>query len=206
MLEREAHWQTVYATKSQSEVSWFQARPEPSLGLIADTGLGLAARVVDIGGGGSHLVDFLLDAGYERVTVLDVAEHALTAVRARLGKVRGAAVHWVASDVTHWTPVPASFDLWHDRAVFHFLIDAADRAAYVRTMADAVRPGGQAIVGTFTVDGPEKCSGLPVCRYDAAGLGAAFAPHFRPLAALAHDHVTPAGKVQKFQFVRMARI
>jgi len=118
---------------------------------------------------------------------------------------RAGRVHWVAADITQWTP-PQPFDLWHDRAVFHFLTEPADRRAYVAALAKGVRGGGQAIIGTFALDGPERCSGLPVRRYDASGLVAELGPQFRLLATLGEDHQTPSGKVQKFQFCRLARL
>lgn len=197
-MEREDHWQTVYRTKREDEVSWFQERPDPSLDLICRAGLG---GLVDIGGGASRLVDCLLEAGWRDLTVLDVADAALDRSRTRLGG-KAAGVEWVAADVTKWRP-DRTYDVWHDRAVFHFLTDPADREAYRAVLARALRSGGQAIVGTFAADGPERCSGLPVCRYDAAGLAAELGPSFRLEEALTHEHVTPAGKVQKFQYVRL---
>ncbi len=203
-MDRQAHWQTVYETKAETEVSWFQPHPAISLALIGETGLANDAAVLDVGGGASLLVDRLIDAGWRNVAVLDIAPAALEHVRRRLG-ARADKVALVSGDVTRWTP-PRPFDLWHDRAVFHFLTDPDDRAAYARTMAAAVRGGGHAIVGTFAADGPERCSGLPVRRYDAAGLAGEFAAHFRPESARSEDHVTPGGKIQRFQFCRLRRL
>ncbi|MDO8604949.1 MAG: class I SAM-dependent methyltransferase [Phaeospirillum sp.] len=202
-MDRQAHWQGVYENKAETEVSWYQDRPSASLALIRDTGLGSDARLIDVGGGASRLVDHLLDDGWTRITILDIAAAALERARNRLGE-RGAQVEWQVADVTNWTP-PARFDLWHDRAVFHFLTDPADRVAYAAAMAAAVPKGGQAIVGTFALDGPERCSGLLIRRYDADGLAAEFSRHFEPVAAMAEDHLTPAGKVQRFQFCRLRR-
>lgn len=201
--QRRAHWDGVYATKAVDQVSWYQPRPGTSLDLIARTGLGAGASVIDVGGGASLLVDALLDAGYPRVTVLDIAEAALGRARARLGQ-RAARVEWVAADVTAFRP-ERRFDIWHDRALFHFLVDERDRLAYREALGAALRAGGQAIIGTFAPDGPEQCSGLPVARYDAAGLASALGPGYRLLDVLAEDHVTPAGKVQRFQFCRFLR-
>jgi len=203
-MDRHAHWQSVYETKRETEVSWFQAQPAVSLKLILASGLDASARIIDVGGGASRLVDRLLDLGYAHITVLDVAEAALAKARARLGP-RADQVEWVAADVTRWA-ASRPFDLWHDRAVFHFLTEAPDRHAYLAAMASGVRSGGQAIIGTFALDGPEKCSGLPVRRYDANGLVAELAPHFRLIETLTEDHHTPGGKVQKFQFCRLARV
>ncbi len=204
MTSRQAHWQSVYQNKEETGVSWFQERPASSICLIERTGFDHAARIIDIGGGASRLVDHLLDLGYVDVTVLDVAEAALAKARARLGS-RAENVQWLVTDVTRWRPVSV-FDIWHDRAVFHFLVEAKDRKAYGAAMAAAMRAGGQAIVGTFALDGPERCSGLPVRRYDAKGLEAEFAPWFRAVETFAEDHVTPAGKTQKFLFYRMCRV
>ena len=202
-MERRAHWQQVYASKAETEVSWFQERPSASLALIRGTGLDGGARLIDVGAGASRLVDHLVGVGWRHVTVLDIAPMALDRVRRRLGP--GASqVEWLVADVTRWRP-PARFDLWHDRAVFHFLTDDGDRAAYAAAMAAAVPGGGHAIVGTFALDGPERCSGLPTCRYDADGLAAAFAGHFHLVDSLTEDHRTPAGKLQRFQFCRFRR-
>ncbi|CAA7617088.1 trans-aconitate 2-methyltransferase [Magnetospirillum sp. SS-4] len=202
-MDRQSHWQTVYETKAENEVSWYQDHPKTSLALIRDTGLGPEGRIIDVGGGASRLVDCLVEQGFRRVTVLDIAPAALERARRRLGD-RAALVEWLIADVTGWTP-PSRFDLWHDRAVFHFLTEAADRAAYAAAMAAAVPTGGHAVIGTFALDGPERCSGLTIRRYDADGLAAEFAPHFEMLAAMTEDHPTPAGKIQRFQFCRLRR-
>jgi SAM-dependent methyltransferase len=201
--ERHAHWTDLYAKKREDEVSWFQTTPSVSLDLIARTGLPTTARLIDVGAGASRLVDALLDRGFSALTLLDVAEPALAASRARLGP-RAGEVRWIARDLLDFVP-DAPFDLWHDRAVFHFLTESAQRAAYADLLRRSLRPAGQAIVGTFSPDGPEKCSGLPVVRYDAAGLVDALGPGFKLLETLRHEHVTPSGRVQPFTFVRMER-
>jgi len=195
---RKSHWQTVYTTKGENEVSWFQDNPALSLELIDLVRPAHDAAIVDIGGGASRLVDSLLARGFERLTVLDISQAALDVARARLGD-RASRVQWVAADVTKWRPAQ-TFDIWHDRAAFHFLVDAADRAAYVARLKQAVRPGGHAIIGTFAIDGPEKCSGLPVNRYDAARLAAELGTGFAPIHARRHDHTTPWHSEQHFQF------
>lgn len=202
-MDRQSHWQGVYQTKEENEVSWYQDRPETSLALIRDAGLGPDARIVDVGGGASRLVDHLLGDGYRHITVLDIVQAALDRARRRLGE-RADRVTWLAADVTGWAP-QSRFDLWHDRAVFHFLTAPHDRAAYAAVMAAAVPVGGKAVIGTFALDGPERCSGLPICRYDAAGLAAEFAPHFEAIATMGEDHTTPAGKIQHFQFCLLQR-
>ena len=178
--------------------------PAASLALIKDTGLPKDARIIDVGGGASRLVDHLIEEGWTNITVLDIAPTALDKARRRLGD-RAALVTWLVADVAQWTPLE-QFDLWHDRAVFHFLTEASDRAAYASVMANAVSSGGHAIVGTFALDGPERCSGLPVCRYDGESLAAEFAAHFRLVVSITEDHITPAGKVQRFQFCRLQRV
>jgi SAM-dependent methyltransferase len=202
--ERRAHWNAVHAGKGADELSWYQARPGVSLELIGRTGKGPGARCVDVGGGASRLVDCLLDAGYRHVTVLDVSTEALAMARARLGP-RARSVAWVEADVTCWAP-GGTFDVWHDRAVFHFLTDPADRAAYRKVMTTALAPGGAAIIGTFASDGPERCSGLPVARYEPGSLAVELGEGFRLLDAAHEEHLTPSGKVQRFQFSRFARV
>jgi SAM-dependent methyltransferase len=195
--DRVSHWQNVYSTKGEQQVSWFEETPELSLTLIAEGGVGREAAIVDIGGGASRLVDALVAVGQAKLTVLDLSDAALEVAATRLA---GAGhVQWVASDVTKWTP-DQQYDLWHDRAAFHFLTDAADQEAYVRVLSGALRPGGVAIIGTFALDGPEKCSGLPVARYDAESLAAVLGKGFELEATRRHDHTTPWGSVQRFQF------
>ncbi|MGJ4930343.1 class I SAM-dependent methyltransferase [Bradyrhizobium sp. HKCCYLS2038] len=200
MSDRAAHWQTVYATKAETEVSWYQNEPATSLRLIRESGAGPSSRIIDIGGGASRLVDALLVAGYRALTVLDISEAALAAARHRLGAA-ATAVDWIAADVTSWMP-HANYDVWHDRAAFHFLTEANDRAAYVARLSSAVAPGGVVIIGTFAPDGPEKCSGLPVVRYDAAALAATFGDAFVLEDSCTEAHRTPWGSVQQFQFCR----
>ncbi len=173
-LSRQAHWQNVYTRKSENEVSWFQENPAPSLELIAQVGATPASAIIDIGGGASRLVDNLIDRGFDDVTVLDLSEAALEAAKARLG-TRADQVHWIVADATIWEPQKA-YDIWHDRAAFHFLTEEGDRAAYLARLERAVKVGGYAIIATFALDGPERCSGLPVVRYDPASLGQTLGP------------------------------
>jgi SAM-dependent methyltransferase len=203
MTEREAHWQKVYLEKGEQEVSWTQPSPEPSLGLIEKFAPSRQVTIVDIGGGASRLVDALCERGYEAVTVLDLSEAALANARLRL-RPQGARVQWVAADVTRWEPRHA-FDLWHDRAAFHFLVEASDREAYLDRLVRGVRAGGHAIIATFALDGPEKCSGLPVQRYDPAGLSATVGDAFELIDHQPHRHVTPSGAMQSFQFSVLRR-
>ena len=201
--DRKSHWQAVYTTKAEHEVSWFQENPAPSLELIDLLRPRPESAIVDIGGGVSRLVDSLLARGFHDVTVLDISAAALDATRARLGK-QASRVQWVVADVTKWSPA-RTFDVWHDRAAFHFLTDPADRSAYVSRMKQAIKPGGHAIIATFAIDGPEKCSGLPVHRYDAAGLAGELGEGFELLDSRRHDHSTPWKSSQPFQFCTFRR-
>jgi SAM-dependent methyltransferase len=165
--DRQNHWEGVYKTKADTEVSWYEDTPELSLALLREAGLTPEMSVIDIGGGASRLVDALVEFGQAHVSVLDLSRAALETANSRL--VDAARVQWIVSDVTVWTP-DRRYDLWHDRAAFHFLTTVADQQAYVRVLAQALKDGGKAVIGTFALDGPEKCSGLPVARYDADGL------------------------------------
>lgn len=200
---RRQHWETVYREKREDEVSWFQERPGRSLELIERTGLPRDAKIVDVGGGASRLVDALLDAGYSDLAVVDIAEAALARTRARLG-ARADRVRWIASDLTSWTP-DAMFDLWHDRAVFHFMVTPEDRSAYLANLRRAVKPGGHVILATFAANGPERCSGLPVQRYEPAELAAVLGEELRLVESIREEHPTPAGRVQAFQYSRFQR-
>ncbi len=201
---RREHWEGIYGRQAAEEVSWYQPRPSSSVDLIGRIGKGAGAGVIDVGGGASRLVDALLDAGLTQLAVLDVAETALGRAKARLGE-RASLVRWIVADVTQWTP-DGTFDIWHDRAMFHFLVHEQDRRAYCEVVRSAVPAGGQVIIGTFAPDGPERCSGLPVVRYEAAALGAELGSSCRLLDTLAEEHVTPRGKVQRFQFCRFLRV
>ena len=200
---RKAHWETVYTTKGENEVSWFQENPSPSLELIDLAGATPDSAIVDIGSGASRLVDSLVASQFKHVTVLDVSEIALEAARTRLG-ARASQAQWIVADVTKWAPTQ-TFDVWHDRAAFHFLIDAADRSTYVTCMRQAVKPGGHVIIGTFALDGPEKCSGLLVNRYDATSLANELGPGFELIDSRRHDHSTPWNSAQRFQFCTFRR-
>lgn len=197
-VSRKAHWETVYTTKGENEVSWFQENPAPSLDLIDLARPTPESSIVDIGGGASRLVDSLVARGFPNVTVLDLSEAALAAAKARLGD-DGKNVIWVAADVTRWYP-NQTFDVWHDRAAFHFLTESADRNAYVERLKRATKIGGHVIIGTFAMDGPEKCSGLPVERYDPNTLSVELGEGFKLIHSRLHEHSTPWDSKQRFQF------
>jgi trans-aconitate methyltransferase len=201
--DRQAHWENVYATKSEKEVSWFQENPAPSLDLIAASGISSDAPVIDVGGGASRLVDSLIEKGFRWITILDLSAKALEEVKERLGH-RGDEVDWIVADVTTWEP-SNTYDLWHDRAAFHFLTESMDRDAYVARLKKAVRPGGHVIIATFAPDGPERCSGVPIVRYDPESLASTLGPAFELAESRKHDHLTPGGNTQRFQFSRFLR-
>ncbi|MFZ3041891.1 MAG: class I SAM-dependent methyltransferase [Thiobacillus sp.] len=198
MVDRRQHWETVYRSKAAGDVSWFQPHAASSLRLIE----GCTARdahIIDVGGGASVLVDDLLDAGYRNLTVLDLAESALAASRARLGE-RAQSVRWIAGDITRVELPAARYDVWHDRAVFHFLTDPADRAHYVEQVLKSVKPGGHVIIAAFGPGGPLRCSGLDVMRYAPDALHAEFGAPFRLLRHETEIHHTPSGQEQEFVY------
>ncbi|WJR77036.1 class I SAM-dependent methyltransferase [Bradyrhizobium sp. NP1] len=203
MIDRRSHWENVYTTKREDEVSWFQENPALSLELIMAAAPSKDASIIDIGGGASRLVDALLQKGFRRIAVLDLSATALQTAKQRIGPA-ASAVDWIVADAAQWTPQRA-YDVWHDRAAFHFLTDPADRAAYLDRLRAAVAPGGQVIIGTFAPDGPEKCSGLPVQRYDSDALQAELGGGFALLETRADLHHTPWGATQSFQFSRFQR-
>lgn len=202
-MDRKLHWEQVYAQKQPAEVSWFQPRPEYSLRLIASAGIATDQPVIDMGGGASHLVDSLLELGYCDVSVLDISGTALQHARARLGAA-AARVSWIEADATLFEP-PKTYVLWHDRAVFHFLSDPTDRLAYRQRLAHGLQSGGHLIIATFALDGPEKCSNLPVQRYSPETLSAELGAGYTLVETLAETHVTPAQKEQRFVYCRFVK-
>lgn len=200
---RAGHWNSVYDTKGPDRVSWFQPEPTVSLQLVEQFQLAGDDPIVDVGGGASMLVDRLLGRGQTDLTVLDVSAHALDVARHRLGTPANQ-VHWETTDVLSWTP-PRHYGLWHDRAVFHFLTDPADRDRYRRRAGTSIRPGGHLIVATFAADGPRQCSGLPVARYTPDELAAEFGDTFIPIATHREHHRTPDGTDQPFTWLLARR-
>jgi len=198
------HWEEIYAEKGEHQVSWFQESPAISLDLIRAVGATQGSAIIDIGGGASRLVDALIAENCTDITVLDLSKAAMQIAKARLGG-RATAVTWIDTDVTEWQPTRL-YDVWHDRAAFHFLTQPADRAAYVARLTKALRPGGHAIIGTFALDGPERCSGLPVVRYDAVHLSATLGGGFTFVETRRHDHKTPWDATQRFQFSVYRRV
>lgn len=197
------HWNRVYQTKAPDDVSWFQKRPDISLKFIEATGIAKHQAIIDVGGGASVLVDFLLAAGFTKPAVLDIAATALQHARQRLGAKAGD-VEWFEADVTAFDP-PRRFNLWHDRAVFHFLTDKADRQKYVQTLKRTLTHDGHVVIATFAIDGPLKCSGLDVVRYDAQAISAELGGDFRLVEQADETHVTPWNTEQKFSYFRFVR-
>jgi len=203
MTDMRAHWQNVYETRLPTKVSWYQSVPEPSLSLFESLDKARSASVIDIGGGASTLVDHLLERQFADITILDLSAAALTHAKKRIGP-RADVVTWLEADITSWRPARA-YDVWHDRAVFHFLVSHPAQDAYLTALADGTRAGSAVIMATFALDGPERCSGLPVQRYDSESLAARLGPRF---VLAAHDvdlHRTPGDAVQKFNFAVFKR-
>jgi SAM-dependent methyltransferase len=197
--DAKTHWEKVYTTKTPDQVSWYRPHLETSLNLIERAASGKSASIIDVGGGESTLVDDLLARGYDNLTVLDVSQTAVDVTKKRLG-LAAERVHWLVADITEVHLPPSTYDVWHDRAVFHFLTTPEQRIAYVRQVADAVKSGGHVIIGTFGPEGPTKCSGLDVIRYDATSLHNEFGVRFRLEESLKELHRTPFGTTQQFLY------
>jgi len=198
MTGSKEHWEQVYAGKRPDEVSWYQARPGISLELIALSGTPKEGNIIDVGGGASSLADYLLDAGFTGLTVLDISGKAIEYARDRLGD-RACLVYWIEADITK-IRLDKPVDLWHDRAVFHFLTEKPDRDKYVDSLRKTLKPAGHLILASFAPDGPEKCSGLPVCRYDAALIKAALGADFELIREVPETHITPWDAGQNFRY------
>jgi 2-polyprenyl-3-methyl-5-hydroxy-6-metoxy-1,4-benzoquinol methylase len=201
MLDYKAHWEKVYATKTPEEVSWTQAHPKSSLKLVQDVTKSKESTIIDIGGGDSVLADCLLADGYTDITVLDISKHALDRAAKRLGE-KASLVNWIESDIRDFTP-SKTYDIWHDRAVFHFLTDAAEIQNYANLVAKFVK--GDMIIATFSTDGPKRCSGLDVHQYDIKSLCALFNSVFDLVESFTEDHITPFDTKQNFLFARFKR-
>jgi len=197
--DKREHWEKVYRTKTSDEVSWFRPHLDVSLSLIERAANDRLVSIIDVGGGASTLVDDLLGRGYRNITVLDVSQTAIDKAKERMGET-ATSVSWLCADITQIALPPQAYDVWHDRAVFHFLTNEEERRAYIRNAVSAVRVGGHVIVSTFGPEGPEKCSGLEVMRYDAESLHREFGRRFRLLESSKELHNTPFGTVQQFLY------
>jgi 2-polyprenyl-3-methyl-5-hydroxy-6-metoxy-1,4-benzoquinol methylase len=196
-MENKTHWEQIYHTKDSSQVSWYQLHPSLSLQYIQNAGIRKDKHIIDVGGGASTLVDHLLDDGFQNITVLDISTEALGIAKQRLAQ-QAELVTWMEADITNINLPHHAYDVWHDRAVFHFLTKQEERTRYVNTVKESVRPGGHVIVATFANDGPEKCSGLEVSRYDPQSLHNEFGVEFELLDSTREEHQTPFGTEQKF--------
>ena len=198
-MSTKTHWEQVYATKSTTAVSWYQAEATLSLNLIRRIAPSTETSVIDVGGGASTLIDGLLKSGYRNLTVLDLAGEALSVAKQRLGQASDA-VNWLEGDITTLTLPKQAYDIWHDRAVFHFLTHPGDRLAYVKQVMHAVKPGGHVIIATFAPDGPTECSGLTVVRYAPDTLKNELGREFSLIECIEENHITPAGRMQHFNY------
>jgi SAM-dependent methyltransferase len=192
------HWENVFTTKAEDEVSWFQPYPKTSMQFVELFNLPLNANIIDIGGGDSHFVDALLDKGYKNIYVLDISANAIERAKQRLGN-KADKVHWIVSDITDFKP-PVEFDFWHDRAAFHFLTTEDKIYKYVSIAEDAIKKNGYLILGTFSENGPTKCSGLEINQYSEASMSARFEIAFDRIKCVQEDHTTPFNTVQHFLF------
>lgn len=200
---RKKHWENVYEQKKPSEVSWRQVNPAVSLEFIVSAKIDKAAKIIDVGGGASFLVDKLLDKGYRSLTVLDISSKAIQYARERLGN-RVETVNWIEADITEFKP-SYQYDVWHDRAVFHFLTDPLDRKKYVEVLHNSLKREGHLIIASFAIGGPTKCSGLDIEQYDAEKLQNELGSEFVLMEETEEIHITPSGKEQKFGFFRFIR-
>ena len=198
------HWDRIYATRATDSVGWYEPDPSTSRRIVGEAVARGARSLIDVGGGASSLVDHVLDMGLDRIAVLDISEAGLAHARQRLG-ARAEAVEWIVGDVTS-VPEVGQFDIWHDRAVFHFLLDDASRGRYVRLAERTVQPGGLAIMATFDAHGPERCSGLPVHRYEPEELAEQCGASFRLTNTIRQLHHTPAGFPQSYQYSTFDRV
>ncbi len=204
-MKSKEHWEKVYSTKSAESVSWFQEHTSNSIKIICEANIDFAASIIDVGGGASTLVDDLMKVGFQNLTVLDISEQALLVAQARLGE-QASKVHWITSDITKADLPTYHYDVWHDRAAFHFLTTAEDRAIYINTLIHSVKPDGHVIIATFAEDGPVQCSGLPVMRYTAEQLYAEFGAAFELVAHVKESHDTPLGTTQQFVYCYCRKI
>lgn len=203
-FDRKSHWEKVYETKQLTEVSWYQARPDISLDFLHQYNLSKTARIIDVGGGDSLLVDHLLAEGYENVTVLDISAKALERAKARLGE-NAAKVKWIVADAASFKP-DVQYDFWHDRAAFHFFTEEEDIDRYIKMVQQSIAPGGYLVLGTFSENGPEKCSGLPIRQYSENAMKERLQKYFEKLKCMTVKHLTPSVKIQEFIFCSFKRL
>lgn len=202
-MDRKTHWESIYKTKELTDVSWYQPVPETSLRFIKNLDLKKDAKIIDVGGGDSFLPDFLLSEGFTNITVLDISEEAIKRARQRLGE-RAESVQWIVADASKFIP-EEKYDLWHDRAAFHFLTEEAEIENYLKTLKEYTVRGGYAVIGTFSKTGPAKCSGIEIKQYSTGDLINLAAPEFAMLSCENVQHKTPLDRVQDFSFCSFIR-
>jgi ubiquinone/menaquinone biosynthesis C-methylase UbiE len=203
-FNRKEHWENIYSTKKLNEVSWYQSTPETSLNLIKELNIPKTASIIDIGGGDSFLIDNLLQLGYENLTLLDISKKAIERAKKRLGK-KGKTIKWIEADASNFTPTE-TYDLWHDRAAFHFLTDENEIKNYLLAAEQGVKESGNLIVGTFSSDGPKKCSGIEITQYSEHALINKFSDSFQKLDCKIIEHETPFNTTQSFVFCSFKKI
>jgi 2-polyprenyl-3-methyl-5-hydroxy-6-metoxy-1,4-benzoquinol methylase len=202
-FNRKTHWENIYQSKAATEVSWYQPTPETSLGFLSESNLPATAKIIDIGGGDSFLVDNLLDRGYHDITVLDISETAIQRAKQRLGE-RAGKVKWIVADVTDFKPTE-QYDFWHDRAAFHFLTQPDEISGYINTVNQFINLGGILVIGTFSERGPDKCSGIEIRKYSETDLTQLLTSNFERVKCITTDHKTPFGTIQNFTFCSFRR-
>ena len=203
-FDRKKHWENIYDSKDLKDVSWYQPTPQTSLDYIVEANMPLTAKIIDVGGGDSFLVDHLLDLGYQNITVLDISKQAISRAKTRLGD-RAKKVTWIVSDVAHFEPTE-HYDVWHDRAAFHFLTDANEIAQYVKTIYNYLHPDGILVIGTFSEDGPKKCSGIEITQYSEESMTKLFGECFSKMTCTFVEHPTPFDTTQNFIFCSFRKL
>ncbi len=198
MENKKDHWENVFATKAENEVSWFQTYPETSVKLLEECNPPLDGNVIEVGGGDSYFVDALIEKGYKNIYVLDISANAIERAKKRLGE-KASLVNWIVRDSSEFIP-PVKFDFWHDRASFHFLTNEVKKANYISIASDNIKQGGHLVLGTFSDNGPKKCSGLEICQYNSTSIAQSFSGHFDTIRCFTQDHQTPFNTVQNFIF------
>lgn len=204
MEQSKDHWEKIYETKVETAFSWFQEYPQTSIDFINLFNLPKNAKIIDIGGGDSHLVDALIELGYTNLYVLDISAKAIDRAKARLGN-KAQLVNWIISDITEYTP-NTTFDFWHDRAAFHFLITEPQIISYLAIVGQAIRPDGYLVLGTFSENGPKKCSGLEIRQYTEASMSSLFEKYFKRVKCIEENHTTPLNTVQNFVFCSFQKL
>ncbi len=201
---RKKHWENIFATKKPNEVSWYQETPETSLAFLNSFNLPKTSKIIDIGGGDSFFVDNLIELGYQNITVLDISEKSLERAKTRLGD-KAEKIKWIVSDVTEFRP-DTQYDFWHDRAAFHFLTDEEDIEKYITTMKSFINIDGYLVIGTFSENGPNTCSGLEIKQYSEMSMSTRLGNYFQKLKCITIDHRTPFGSIQNFLFCSFKRL